>query len=108
MEYFKEEGHTIIGNDVWIGANALILSDIVIGDGAIIAANSTVTKNIPPYAIVGGSPAKIIRFRYTDEQIKFLIDLSWWDKDEIWLQQHLHLFQNDSNFFDSFNHKNIK
>lgn len=60
----------IIGNDVWIGTRAIILSGVVIGDGAVIAAGAVVTKDIPPYAIVGGNPAKIIKYRFSDDEIK--------------------------------------
>ena len=68
-----------IGNDVWIGANAIITNGSNIGNGAIIAAGSVVTKDVPDYAIVGGVPAKIIRYRYTTEEIAALNRISWWD-----------------------------
>jgi acetyltransferase-like isoleucine patch superfamily enzyme len=71
-----------IGNDVWTGANVRIKQNVTIGDGAIVAAESYVTGNIPPYAIVGGNPAKIIRYRFTPEQIEALLDIKWWDWDE--------------------------
>ena len=73
------KGNTIVGNDVWIGYAATIMPGINIGDGAIIAANSVVTKNVAPYTIVGGNPAKVIRKRFSDEQIVFLLQLAWWD-----------------------------
>ncbi|MGF6148700.1 Streptogramin A acetyltransferase [Kingella potus] len=72
---------TTIGNDVWIGAKANVLSGVSIGDGAIIAAGSIVTKDVPPYAIVGGMPAKIIRMRFSNEIIDKLLQLKWWDHD---------------------------
>ena len=70
---------TVIGNDVWIGHGAFILPGVQIGDGAVIAAMSVVTKNVPPYAFVAGSPAKIIRYRFTPEQIEALQASKWWD-----------------------------
>lgn len=70
---------TIIGNDVWIGYNATIMPGITIGDGAIIASNATVSKDVPPYSIVGGNPAKVIRKRFSDDDIKILLQLKWWD-----------------------------
>lgn len=73
------KGNTIIGNDVWIGYNATIMPGIHIGDGAIIAANAVVTKNVMPYTIVGGNPAKVIRKRFSDDKIDFLLRLAWWD-----------------------------
>lgn len=76
---YEEWLPTIIGNDVWIGARTLILEGITIGSGAIIAAGSIVTKDVPPYAIVGGVPAKIIRYRFSPEVIAELLDWCWWD-----------------------------
>lgn len=73
------KGDTVIGNDVWLGYNALIMPGIRIGDGAIIAANSVVTKNVEPYCIVGGNPAKLIKKRFEDEVINLLLKLQWWD-----------------------------
>jgi acetyltransferase-like isoleucine patch superfamily enzyme len=73
------KGPVIIGNDVWIGTNAIILSGISIGDGAVIGAGSVVTKDVPPYTIVAGNPAKIIKYRFTDDQIKKLLKISWWN-----------------------------
>ncbi len=70
---------TKIGNDVWIGHNASIMSGVTIGDGAVIAANAVVTKDVPPYAIVGGVPAKIIRYRFDEQTITDLLELKWWD-----------------------------
>lgn len=68
-----------IGNDVWIGGNAVILRGVTIGDGAIVGAGAVVTKDVPPYAIVGGVPAKIIRFRFDEEIIQELLALKWWN-----------------------------
>lgn len=69
---------TLIGNDVWIGANAIILPGITIGDGAIIAAGSVVSRDVPPYAIVGGVPARVIRFRFDETTIDRLMKIRWW------------------------------
>lgn len=73
-------GPIIIGNDVWIGAQSVILSGAEIGDGVIIAANSVVTGKIPPYAIVGGTPAKVIKYRFSEEKIKKLLESDWFNK----------------------------
>jgi acetyltransferase-like isoleucine patch superfamily enzyme len=70
-----------IGNDVWLGADALIIDGVTIGDGAIVGAKTVVTKDIPPYAIVAGVPGKIIKFRFTEEIIEKLLKLQWWDFD---------------------------
>jgi len=73
------KGDTVVGNDVWIGQNVTVMPGIKIGDGAIIAANSTVTKDVPAYHIAGGNPARIIRKRFDDELISYLLELKWWD-----------------------------
>lgn len=70
---------TYIASDVWIGANAVIPGGIHISTGAVVAAGSVVVKDVPPYAIVGGNPAKIIRYRFSEEQIKVLLESEWWD-----------------------------
>jgi len=72
-------GDVIIGNDVWLGHGVTIMSGVKIGDGSIIAANSHLTKDVPPYSIFGGNPAKMIRKRFTDEQISKLLEIKWWD-----------------------------
>lgn len=77
----EAKGPIIIGNDVWFGADAKVMSGVTIGDGAIIGAGAVVAKNIPPYAIVAGNPAKIISFRFDDETIKRLLDIKWWNWD---------------------------
>jgi virginiamycin A acetyltransferase len=76
---YPTKGNTEIGNDVWIGFNSTIMPGIKIGDGAIIATNSTVTKNVEPYSIVGGNPAKEIKKRFSKEQIEKLLEIKWWD-----------------------------
>lgn len=79
FNYLNEKQPTEIGNDVWIGNNVQILSGVVIGNGAIIGAGSVVTKNIPPYAIAAGSPAKVIKYRFSKEQIEKLLKTEWWN-----------------------------
>lgn len=73
------KGPTIIGNDVLLMTNAIVLSGVKIGDGAIVGAGSVVTKDVPPYAIVAGNPARVIKYRFSDEQIKALLRIRWWD-----------------------------
>lgn len=74
------KGNTVIGNDVWIGQNAVILPGVQIGDGAIVGAYSVVGSNVQPYSIVVGNPAKEVRKRFDDELIQLLLEFSWWDK----------------------------
>ena len=76
---FDEYKKIKTGNDVWIGARALILDGVTVGHGAIIAANAVVTKDVSPYAIVGGVPARIIKYRFAENKIKELLDSEWWD-----------------------------
>jgi virginiamycin A acetyltransferase len=78
---YPSKGDTVIGNDVWIGYNAIIMCGVKIGDGAIIATNATVTKDVEPYTIVGGNPAKEIKKRFSPEDIQDLLAIKWWDWD---------------------------
>ena len=95
-KWLDQSNHVLnkIGNDVWIGAHALIMEGVSIGDGAIVAAGAVVTKDVPPYAIVGGVPAKIIRYRFDEESIEKLLLIKWWDKDEEWIRKKAPLFNN--------------
>jgi len=76
------KGDVCIGNDVWIGANATIMSGVTIGDGSVIANNSHVVNNVAPYSLVGGNPAKLIKYRFTQEQIEKLLEIKWWDWED--------------------------
>lgn len=78
-EFEVTDGDVVIGNDVWIGHESLILSGVKIGNGSVIAARSVVTKDVPPYAIVAGNPARLIRFRFDDNVIVALQEIAWWD-----------------------------
>ena len=78
---YPRKGNINIGNDVWIGYNATIMAGVTIGDGAIIATNSTVIKDVEPYSVVGGNPAKEIKKRFSEETISKLLELKWWNWD---------------------------
>jgi len=84
--------HTTVGNDVWIGAGSIVLDGVTIGDGAIIAAGAVVTKNVPPYAIVGGVPAQIIRYRFDINTITALLKWRWWELSNDEIHQMAHQF----------------
>lgn len=83
----------VIGNDVWIGFGATILAGVNIGDGAVIAAGAVVTKDVEPYAIVGGVPAKLIRYRFSNEKIDELNGIKWWEKPVDWLKENINYMQ---------------
>ncbi len=97
FEEFKyvEEGKVLkIGNDVWIGTNVTIFDGVVIGDGAVIGANSLVVRDVEPYSINVGSPAKIVRYRFPQSHISYLLNFKWWDKDLDWIKDNADLFEN--------------
>ncbi|WP_305121102.1 CatB-related O-acetyltransferase [Desertivirga xinjiangensis] len=87
------KGPIILGNDVWIGTQSVILTGVTIGDGAVVAANSVVTKDVPPYAIVGGTPAKVLKYRFSAEIIEKLLEVKWWE----WAESKL---RRNETFFD--------
>lgn len=85
-----------LGNDVWVGSHVLIKGGVSIGNGAVIAAGAVVTKDVPPYAVVGGVPAKVIKFRFSQEVIDKLEEIQWWNLPNETLKQHIRLFQKES------------
>jgi virginiamycin A acetyltransferase len=89
-------GDTIVGNDVWLGYDSLIMPGVKIGDGAIIAARSVLTKDVPPYMIVGGNPARPIKQRFSDAEIAQLLEIQWWNWSIEKITQNIHLLmEND-------------
>ena len=94
IRYWDEQKGMLakIGNDVWIATDVRLLSGVSIGNGAVICAGAVVTRDVPPYAIVGGVPAKVIRYRFSPEQIAWLLELKWWNKDEDWIKKHAEYF----------------
>ncbi len=86
---WDRRGDLVIGNDVWIGYEAVLFSGVTVGDGAIIGARAVVTKDVPPYAVVGGVPARILRYRFPDDVIAALLRLRWWDWPEARIRAHL-------------------
>ena len=90
------KGDVIIGNDVWIASNVTIMSGVTIGDGAVIANNSHVVKDVEPYSMVGGNPAKLIKYRFTKEQIENLLEIKWWDWDDDKINKYTPLLCNNN------------
>lgn len=95
IRYADRENRTMvtIGNDVWIATDCKILAGVKIGDGAVVATGAVVTKDVPPYAIVGGIPARVIRYRFSEDTIEWLMNLRWWDKDENWVRKYAEYFE---------------
>lgn len=90
---WDNKGDTVVGNDVWIGYEAVVLSGVTIGDGAVIGARAVVTRDVPPYTVVGGVPARPIRRRFDDATVERLEALRWWDWDEAKIQRNIPLIQ---------------
>ena len=95
----RNNGEIIIGNDVWIGANVILLPGIKIGNGAVITAGAVVTKDVEPYAVVGGVPARVIKYRFTKEEIGILEKIKWWDWTIEEIEKNIELFYQPEKFF---------
>ncbi len=87
-----------IGHDVWIGNDARIMCGVKIGTGSVIGAGALVTKNVPPYSVVGGVPAKIIRYRFSEDDIAVLLNSQWWEKTDDWFIEHADAFMDINEF----------
>jgi acetyltransferase-like isoleucine patch superfamily enzyme len=93
--YHVGRGDVVVGNDVWCGSSAALISGVTVGDGAVVAIGSVVTKDVPPFAIVGGNPAQLIRYRFDEETIADLLALRWWDWDDEKVNANVHLLCGD-------------
>jgi len=100
------KGDVIIGNDVWIGYQATILSGVTVGDGAVVGAHAVVTRDVPAYAIVGGNPARTIGMRFSDDVIEQLLKVRWWDWDPERIRRYIPLLMQPdiSKFLQACNH----
>lgn len=88
----------VIGNDVWIGNDVILLPGVTIGDGAVIGAGSVVIKDVEPYAVYVGNPARKIKYRFAEEEIQELLRIQWWNRDEAWLREHAESFADPKRF----------
>ena len=91
VDAFQPAGDTVIGNDVWIGSEAIIMPGVTVGDGAVIGTRALVTRDVEPYAIVGGNPARLIRKRFDEARIAMLLEMKWWDWSDAWLAEAMPL-----------------
>jgi len=89
------KGDVIIGNDVWVGHAAIILSGVTIGDGAVVGAKAVITKNVPPYGIVAGNPARLIKKRFEEDTIQRLLKIAWWNWEDAKIEKYLPLLLNN-------------
>jgi len=94
--YAPEDKLAVLGNDVWVGSHALINGGVTIGDGAVIGAGAVVIKDVPPYAVVGGVPAKVIKYRFSEDVIERLLKLKWWDFNDEVLINNIEFFQTEN------------
>ncbi|RLA62449.1 MAG: type B chloramphenicol O-acetyltransferase [Epsilonproteobacteria bacterium] len=93
---YLKTGDTTLGHDVWVGSEAMIMAGVNIGTGAIIAARAVVTKDVPPYAIVGGNPAKVLKYRFDEDEIKKLDEMQWWQWTEAQVKKAMALICNSN------------
>ncbi len=105
---YQSSGDTVIGNDVWIGTEAMIMPGIKIGDGAVIGSRALVAKDVEPYSIIGGNPAKLIRKRFHDAEIEMLLELKWWNWDDDKLKKAMPILSSGNikelyEYYQSFN-----
>lgn len=110
FRYYDKERELVnkIGNDCWLGSDVTLIGGVEIGDGAVVLAHAVVTKDIPPYAIVGGVPARIINYRYNEDTIRFLLQTRWWDMPPDWFPVHWKLLTDMENFKNYFKYKEKK
>lgn len=99
QKYAEDKYAVVIGNDVWIGSNVVIMAGVTIGDGAVIGAGAIVTKDIPPYAVAVGVPARVSKYRFKEEEIGLLLRFKWWDKDKAWIREHADQFESFDKFY---------
>lgn len=106
----RTNGPVVIGADVWIGTDVLILSGVEIGHGAIVASGAVVAGDLPPYSIAGGCPARALRYRHTEEQIRALLAIAWWDwpDEEIWAAVPMLSSAPIDDFIERFGHRSAR
>lgn len=108
IRFYNKQNRTAIeiGSDCWIGEGAFLVGGIQIADGAVVLAHAVVTKDVPPYAIVGGVPAKVIGYRFDEETIKFLLTIKWWNNSPEWFKKNWKLLCNMNELKKYYKHTN--
>ncbi len=106
---YAEDGYpVVIGHDCWIGFGALLVSGVRLGTGSVVLAGAVVTKDVPPYAVVGGVPAKVLRYRYDEDTIRFLLSTCWWTRNPEWFRQNWGLLSDMRTFKEYFSENKSK
>ena len=105
LEELPYKGDTVVGNDVWIGYEAVVMAGVRIGDGAVIGMGAVVTKDVPPYAVVGGVPARIIKMRFSENQISELLSQNIWEKPIEWIEENAEKFESIESFLKNNSEK---
>ena len=102
MAYEATRSAVVIGHDCWINSHVTLVSGITIGDGAVVLTGAVVTKDVPPYAVVAGVPARVIRYRYEERHIQWLRKVAWWNKPVEWLERHWEVMTDFEQFMQAY------
>ena len=106
---YHPAGDTVVGNDVWVGSEAMVMPGITIGDGAVIGSRALVTKDVEPYSVIGGNPAKLIKKRFCDRHVELLLEMKWWEWEDLRLKEAIPILcSNDIDKLYEFYQKEVR